>query len=89
LAPTIFTFLGNKTPYKKQNEVQKLFLEDLVLLIAKGFFPLSSCENIWMHRLALRLDPKLVFPFRKMLSSEILLNMVACCLDLHTCATST
>jgi hypothetical protein len=63
LAQAIFTFLGNKSPCKKQNEVQKLFLEDLVLFIAKGFSPLSTCENIWMHRLALRLDPKLVFLF--------------------------
>jgi len=89
LAPTTFIFLGNKTPCKKQNEVQKLFLEDLVLIITKGFFPLSICENMWMHRLALKFDPKLVFLFQKMLSNEILPNMVACCLDLHKCATST
>jgi hypothetical protein len=81
LATTILTFLGNKTPCKKQNEVQKLFLEDLVLIIAKGFFPLSICENIWMHRLVLMLDPKLVFLFQKMLPNEILPNTVTCCLD--------
>ncbi len=37
-----FQFFGNKIPYKKVDEVQKLFLEDLILLITKGFFPLST-----------------------------------------------
>jgi hypothetical protein len=41
LTPTIFIVLGNKNPCNKQNEIQKLFLEDLVLLIPKGFFPLK------------------------------------------------
>jgi hypothetical protein len=52
--------LGSKIPYKKQNETQKPFLEDMLLFIAKEFFPLSSCENVWMHRLALKFNPKLV-----------------------------
>jgi preprotein translocase subunit SecB len=65
----LFLFLKkSKTPYKKQDETQKLFLEDLVLLMAKGFFPLSTCENVQMWKLALRLDPNMVFPFRKTLS---------------------
>jgi hypothetical protein len=79
----ISTFFGSKTPYKKQDETQKLFLEDLMLLTAKGFFLLSTCENVWMQRLTLRLDPKVVFPFRKTLSIEILPNMVTHCLKLH------
>jgi hypothetical protein len=53
--------LEAKPPYKNQDEAQKLFLEDLMLLIAKGYLPLSTCENLCMHRLALMLDPKLVF----------------------------
>jgi len=76
----IFIFFRNKTPYKKQDGPQKLFLEDLVLLTAKGFFPLRTCENVWMWRLVLRLDPKMVFPFRNTLSEEILPKMVTCCL---------
>jgi hypothetical protein len=43
----ISTFFESKTPYKKLNEVQQLFLEELVLFIAKGF-SLSTCINIWM-----------------------------------------
>ncbi len=41
-------FFGSKTPYKKLNEAQQLFLKYLIMLTAKGFFPLSTCENIWM-----------------------------------------
>jgi hypothetical protein len=44
----ILAFFGSTTPYKKLNKAQQLFLEDLIMLIAKGFFPLSTCENIWM-----------------------------------------
>jgi hypothetical protein len=44
----ISTFLESKTPFKKQNEVQKLFLEDLVLLMTKRLFPLNTGENVWM-----------------------------------------
>jgi hypothetical protein len=43
----ISIFLGSKIPYKKLDEVQQLFLEDLILLITKGF-SLGMCENIWM-----------------------------------------
>ncbi len=44
----ILAFFGIKIPYKKLDEAQQLFLEDLIMLTTKGFFPLSTCENIWM-----------------------------------------
>ncbi len=55
-------FFGSTAPYKEQDEVQKFFLEDLVLVTTKGLFPLNTCENVWMRRLALKFDPKVVFP---------------------------
>jgi hypothetical protein len=58
----ISSFFGTKIPYKRHGEALKLFSEDLVLLTAKGYLPLNTCENVKMHRLALRLDSKLVFP---------------------------
>lgn len=43
VAPNVICiFLGNKTSCKKQDETQ-LFLEDLVLFMAKWFFPLNTC----------------------------------------------
>ncbi len=48
VAPSAISIVfGSKIPYKKLNEVQQLFPEDLVLLTVKGF-SLSTCENIWM-----------------------------------------
>jgi hypothetical protein len=61
----IFGFFRSKNPYKKQDEIQKLFLEDLVFLMAKGFSPLSICENVWTRWLVLRLEPKVVNFFLK------------------------
>jgi hypothetical protein len=58
-------------------------MEDLVLFMAKGFFPLITCENIWMWMLALSLDPKLVFPFQMTLSKKILPFMVTHCVNLY------
>jgi hypothetical protein len=63
----ISSLFGSKTPYKKQDEGKKLFMEDLVLFTTKGYIPLNICENLWMCRLTLRLDPKLVFPSHKIL----------------------
>jgi hypothetical protein len=48
----ISSFFGSPTPYKK-HECQKTFLQDMVFLIAKGFFYLSTCKNLWMQCLAL------------------------------------
>jgi hypothetical protein len=62
VARAISSFFGSKTPYKGHDEAQKLFLKDLVLLTTKGYIPLNTCENVWMHKLALRLDSKPVFP---------------------------
>jgi hypothetical protein len=44
----ILAFSRSKTLCKKLNEAQQLFQEDLIMFTTKGFFPLSSCENIWM-----------------------------------------
>jgi hypothetical protein len=75
----ISSFFGSPTPYKK-HECQKTFLPDMVFLVAKGFFYLSSCKNLWMQCLALQLDPKVVFPFQKVMSEKIFPMMVEKCL---------
>jgi len=79
----IFSFFGSKTLYKMHDESQKLFLKDLVLLIAKGYLLLSTCENAWMRRLVLKPNSKLVFPTQKTLVEEYLPAMVDRCLNLY------
>ncbi len=56
VAWVVSSFFCSKTPYKRHDEVQKLLLEDLMLLTAKGYLPLNTCENVWMRTLALRLE---------------------------------
>jgi hypothetical protein len=80
----IFVFFGNDIAYKKQDQIQVQFLEDLVFFLAKGFnFPLNTCENLWMCRLPLKLDPRLVVPFHKTLFEDILPSMVVHYVNLH------
>jgi hypothetical protein len=82
-ARVISFFFASKTPYKRHDEAQKLFLKDLVLLTPKGYLLLNTCQNVWMHKLALRLESKLVFPTRRVLTKEIIPTMVDRCLDLY------
>jgi hypothetical protein len=43
----ISEFFGSKTPYNMMR-FKNLLLEDLMLLIAKCFFPFCTCENSCM-----------------------------------------
>lgn len=58
-------------PYKKGDEQQQMFLEDLVLYIAKDYRPLSTMENVWLRRLMLRQSPHVVFPSRMALTDDV------------------
>jgi len=79
-----FFFVLEMTYLIKQDQIQVQFLEDLVLFLAKGFnFPLNTCENLWMCRLALKLDPGLVVPFHRTLFEDILPFMVVHYMNLH------
>jgi hypothetical protein len=46
-----------------------------MLLTAKGYFLLNTCENVWMCRLTLKLDSKLMCPLQKTLEEEIFPTM--------------
>jgi hypothetical protein len=43
----IIAFLVATKPFKKCDEQQKHFLEDLLLYICKGYMPLSTGKNVW------------------------------------------
>jgi hypothetical protein len=40
-------------PYKKSNPIQMGFIENLVLMIAKGYMPLPIVESLWLRRMVL------------------------------------
>ena len=72
----ISAFFGSTKCVKNNDEHQKAFLEDIVLLIAKRYYPLSSVENMWFRQFALCRDPRVVFPSCKSLTEDVLLAMV-------------
>jgi hypothetical protein len=43
---TIITLFWATTPYKKGDEAQQMFFEDLVLYICKGDRPFSTYKNV-------------------------------------------
>lgn len=50
--------------------LQVNFLQNLVLLIAKGCIPLSLVESQWVRRLVLMCDSRINFPSRKQFVRE-------------------
>jgi hypothetical protein len=48
---SISTIFSNTTTYKKSNEEQKAFFDDLVLVVMKGLFLLifKHSQKIWMR----------------------------------------
>jgi hypothetical protein len=83
-----YTFLEATFLTRNKMKLKILFLEDLVLFITKEFFHLNinCCEDIWMHRLTLRLDPKLIFPSHKIILMKyfhpLLIFTLTCICDL-------
>jgi hypothetical protein len=79
----ITPYFGVTSPYKKSDEAQQQFLEDLVLYTCKGYKPLSTCDNIWLKRLVLRLCSRVVFPSQTTFVKKMLPTMVKKSMQLH------
>jgi hypothetical protein len=75
--------LGATNLYKKNNEQQKHFLENLVFYICKGYIPLSSCENVWFQRLVLPQCSHVQFPSRSSFVEKMLATVVKKIMDQH------
>jgi len=41
---------------------QKKLMEDLFLVVAKGYMPISIIENQWLRHMVLCQNPQIVFP---------------------------
>jgi hypothetical protein len=59
----ITSFFGATNPYKKIDEQQQQFIEDLVLYICKGYKPLSTWENVWLWRFCFTPKPLCIISF--------------------------
>jgi hypothetical protein len=77
----IIEFFSNVWSFKSSNPLQLLFIEDLVLLITKGYVPLSTMESSWLWHLVMRQNGKVCLPTRKQLVKEHMPFMLAKCMD--------
>jgi hypothetical protein len=44
----IFVFFSFTNQFKKDNETQVCFLEDVMLFVIKGYLPMKPIESIWL-----------------------------------------
>jgi hypothetical protein len=71
------------TPYKKIDEVQQMFIEDIMFYICKGYWAFSTIRNFWLRRSILCWCPQVSFSSWTILVNEMLLAMVKKTLDFH------
>ncbi len=64
---SIFDFFASKDPFRKDDVEQKMFVENLTLLIMKNHLFLQFLESVWLKCLMLQLCLCVQFPFRKMI----------------------
>jgi hypothetical protein len=50
-------FFVSKDPFKKDDVEQKMFMENLALLIMKNHLPMQFVKNMWLKCLMLQLCP--------------------------------
>jgi hypothetical protein len=62
--------------FKKDDESQVVFLEDVMLYVIKGFLPMRTFESIWLHQMAYKLCLMVVFPSKKLFVEEVLLTLM-------------
>jgi hypothetical protein len=55
---------------------KKMFVGNFALLIMQSHLPLQFVENVWLKHLLLQLCPCVQFPFQKLFSNIILLELV-------------
>jgi hypothetical protein len=79
----IIIFFGSINMYKFSDETHQRFMEDLVLFIYKGYKILSTCQQVWLHRLILCMCPQVVFPSQSSLVEKVCPTMVAKSMELH------
>jgi hypothetical protein len=70
---SVFSFTNK---FRKDDAIQVVFLEDLMLFMIKGLMPMRIIKSIWLQRLLYRLCLQLPFPPNKSFVEEILLGLI-------------
>ncbi len=79
----IIAYFGFPNLYKKTNEAQQIFIEDLVLYICKCYLTFLTTKNIWLRKLVLHQCPHVSFSSWIVFVDEVFFAMVKETLDLH------
>jgi hypothetical protein len=69
-------FFSSTYKFKKDDAIQIIFLEYLMLFVIKGLIPMRTIKSIWLQRLVYRLCPRLLFPPRKSFVEETLSSLI-------------
>jgi len=64
---SISEFFASKDPFKKNDVEQKMFVENLALLIVKNHLPLQFVESVWLSHLVLQITSSCAIPFSKII----------------------
>jgi hypothetical protein len=72
----ISRLFSSTNQFTKDNDTHVGFLEDVMLYVIKGFLPMKIIESVWLHRLAYRLCPRVVFPSKNVFVEKIMLDLV-------------
>jgi hypothetical protein len=72
---SISKFFASKEPFKK-DDVEPMFVENLALLIMKNNLLLQFVKSVWLKHLMLQLCPWVQFPSQKIISHNVLPNLV-------------
>jgi hypothetical protein len=62
---SVSEFFVSKELFKKDDAKQKMFMEDLTLLIVKNHLPLQFAKSVWLKHLVLQLCPCVHLPSQK------------------------
>jgi hypothetical protein len=54
---SMFEFFASKDPFKKDDVEEKMFMENLALLIVKNHLLLQFIERVWLKHSMLQLSP--------------------------------
>ncbi len=77
VAPSsILDFFSSLNLFLKDHDMQKRFLQNVMLFVIKGFLPLRTMESIWFQRLILQLYPKVSFLSKRVFTKKVFLTLV-------------
>jgi hypothetical protein len=73
---SILGFFSSPNHFLKDHDMQKRFLQNIMLFVIKGFLPLRTMEFVWFQRLVLQLYPKVSFLSKRAFTNKVFPKLV-------------